>query len=64
MATTTRWKYHVVTVKANAAGQFLGRGVSAERLQAELDQQGMLGWELVQIVHQHTFSQLVFKRPM
>lgn len=64
MATTTRWKYHVVTVKAGAGGLCTGRGVSAERLQSELDQQGMLGWELVQIIHRHAFSQLVFKRPM
>lgn len=64
MATTTRWKYHVVTVKANMAGLWTGRGVSDDRLQNELDQQGMLGWELVQIIHRGTFSQLVFKRPM
>jgi hypothetical protein len=42
----------------------MGRGVSDERLQAELDQQGMLGWELVHIIHHSTFFQLVFKRPM
>lgn len=63
MTTSTRWKYQVVTVKANIGDFWTGR-VSGQRLQTELDQQGMLGWELVQIIQQGASSQLVFKRPM
>jgi hypothetical protein len=64
MATSTRWKYLVVRVKASIRGMLGGMGVSDENLQAELDQQGALGWELVQIIKEPTFCRLVFKRPM
>lgn len=64
MAITDRWKYLVVTIPVPFGRQCTGRGLSDERLQAELDQQGLLGWELVQIVKSNVHSQLVFKRPM
>ena len=64
MAVADRWKYLVVTVPVPFGRQFTGRGVSDERLQAELDQHGQLGWELVQILKDNLHSRLVFKRPM
>lgn len=64
MAATDRWKYLVLTVKASMSGVLSGRGVSDEQLQTQLDQQGMLGWELVQITKDSTFCRLVFKKPM
>jgi len=62
MATTDRWKYLVVTLTASVREIFCS-GVSDERMQAELDQHGMLGWELVQVTRDWTTCRLVFKRP-
>jgi hypothetical protein len=59
MSTTNRWKYQVVTVKAAWTGT-----VSDERLQAELNAQGNVGWELVNAVATTAGIKLVFKRPM
>ena len=64
MATSGRWKYLVVTVKATLGETFTGRGVPDHRLQAELDQQGILGWELVEVVKETHGNRLIFKRPM
>ena len=55
-----RWTYQVIELKPS----FTGR-LTAETLQAELNRQGALGWELVQIVHGgHPLqpARLVFKR--
>jgi hypothetical protein len=64
MATSERWKYLVVTVKASIRGLLSGRGACDARLQAEMDQHGMLGWELVQVIKDPHGSRLVFKKPM
>lgn len=56
-----RWKYQVTLVKAGWVGC-----VGQRKLQEELERQGSLGWELVQILRsQGTWgsAQLVFKRP-
>jgi hypothetical protein len=57
-----RWKYLVVNVKFDWKAS-----LPTDRLQAELDDQGNKGWELVEILHltQSLMSsaQLVFKRP-
>jgi hypothetical protein len=59
MSSTNRWKYQVVTVKAAWTGT-----VSDERLQAELNTQGNVGWELVSAVSTAVGIKLVFKRQM
>ncbi len=41
-----QWKYLVVKVKTGMLGDF-----KAEAMQEELDRQGRLGWELVNVVH-------------
>jgi uncharacterized protein DUF4177 len=57
-----RWKYLVVSVKFDWKAT-----LPNERLQAELDDQGNKGWELVEILHFSnsltTSAQLVFKKP-
>ena len=57
---STRWKYQVVEVKPTLMG-----GFKQEQVQAELDRQGSLGWELVQIVAPAPLAPMlmVFKRP-
>ena len=55
-----RWTYQVVEIKPS----FTGR-VNAEAINAELNRQGGLGWELVQVLHNgHGLhpAKLVFKR--
>ena len=55
-----QWKYLVVEVKTGLMGSF-----KKESLQEELDRQGKLGWELVNVVHATpTISSptLVFKK--
>ncbi|MGE8288551.1 MAG: DUF4177 domain-containing protein [Stenotrophomonas sp.] len=55
-----QWKYLVVEVKTGLMG-----GFRHETLQEELDKQGRLGWELVNVVHATpTISSptLVFKK--
>jgi len=54
-----RWNYQVVEVKPTLLG-----GHKAETLQEELNRQGRLGWELVNIVVPTVASAalLVFKR--
>ncbi len=55
-----QWKYLVVEVKTGLMGSF-----KHEALQEELDKQGRLGWELVNVVHATpTISSptLVFKK--
>ncbi len=55
-----QWKYLVVEVKTGLMGNF-----KKETLQEELDKQGKLGWELVNVVHATpTISSptLVFKK--
>ena len=42
----TQWKYLVVELKTTLMGSF-----KTEALQEELDKQGRLGWELVNVVH-------------
>lgn len=42
----TQWKYLVVELKTTMMGSF-----KTEMLQEELDKQGRLGWELVNVVH-------------
>jgi hypothetical protein len=59
MSTTHRWKYLVVTVKGGWTGI-----VSDDRLQAELNQHGSVGWELINAVTTATGIKLFFKRPM
>ncbi|MBD7921810.1 DUF4177 domain-containing protein [Xanthomonas sp. CFBP 8703] len=44
---TTRWTY--LTVEVNLKPTFLGK-VDAEPIQAELNKQGALGWELVNVI--------------
>lgn len=63
MSTTNRWKYMVVTVKGGWPGALTGT-VADDRLQAELNQHGNVGWELVNAVASGTGIKLVFKRPM
>ena len=60
MASAERWKYLVVSVKPGFFGQ-----LKAETMQAELDQHGAVGWELVSVVAPPATRtpQLVFKRP-
>lgn len=41
-----QWKYLVIEAKTGMWGSF-----KAETLQEELDKQGRLGWELVNVVH-------------
>ena len=43
---STQWKYLVVGLKTTLMGSF-----KTEALQEELDKQGRLGWELVNVVH-------------
>lgn len=43
---SAQWKYLVVELKTSLMGSF-----KAEALQEELDKQGRLGWELVNVVH-------------
>lgn len=55
-----RWTYQVIELKPT----FTGR-ITADTVQAELNRQGALGWELVQVVHSgHALqpARLVFKR--
>jgi len=55
-----QWKYLVIEVKTGLMG-----GFRHEALQEELDKQGRLGWELVNVVHATpTISSptLVFKK--
>lgn len=57
-----RWSYQVVEIKH---GFIIGR-VKADAIQSELNKQGALGWELVQVMHsEHGLhpAQLIFKRP-
>lgn len=57
---TERWKYLVMELKTGLLG-----GIKPQALQEELDRQGKLGWELVNMVHATpTVSSplLVFKR--
>ena len=59
---STQWKYLVVGLKTTLMGSF-----KAETLQEELDKQGRLGWELVNVVHATpTISTptLVFKKAL
>ncbi|WP_313399316.1 DUF4177 domain-containing protein [Stenotrophomonas sp.] len=58
---SSQWKYLVVELKTTLLGSF-----KSETLQEELDKQGRLGWELVNVVHATpTMSPptLIFKRP-
>lgn len=58
---TTRWRYLVVEVKTTLFGSY-----KTDALRDELDRQGKLGWELVNVIHATpTVSSptLVFKRP-
>jgi hypothetical protein len=55
---SNRWKYLVVRLKPT----FIA--VKQETLQAELDRQGALGWELVSLRLQSPGLELVFKRPI
>jgi hypothetical protein len=64
MAASERWKYLVITVKASLGGLLSGRGACDARLQTELDQHGMLGWELVQVIKDPHGSRLIFKKAM
>lgn len=41
-----RWSYQVVEVKTGLMG-----GIKTDVLQEELNKQGKLGWELVNIIH-------------
>ena len=43
---TKQWKYLVVKLETSLMG-----GFKMETLQEELDTQGRLGWELVNVVH-------------
>lgn len=55
-----RWTYQVIELKPG----FMKR-IDAGAIQAELNRQGPLGWELVQVVHSgHGLhpAQLVFKK--
>lgn len=57
---SAQWKYLVVELKTTLMGSF-----KMETLQEELDKQGRLGWELVNVVHATpTISSptLVFKK--
>ena len=55
-----QWKYLVVELKTS-----LMPGFKMETLQEELDKQGRLGWELVNVVHSmpgYSSPTLLFKR--
>ncbi|MCA1714880.1 MAG: DUF4177 domain-containing protein [Gammaproteobacteria bacterium] len=58
----TRWLYKVVEVPRKLFG-----GKQSERVQAELDRQGLQGWELVSVMRGHAgaldSARLYFKRP-
>lgn len=61
-----RWQYNVVEVPSIVRGVLLGKRQTPEGLQAELNRQGQLGWELVQILSSAPVAaplRLVFKRP-
>lgn len=56
-----RWSYQVIEIKP---GFTTGR-ITAEKIQTELNKQGALGWELVQVSHNgHGLhpAKLIFKR--
>ena len=60
MSMNSRWAYLVVEVKTTMMG-----GFKMDALQEELNKQGKLGWELVNVVHAFpTVSSptLIFKR--
>jgi hypothetical protein len=62
MATDSRWKYLVVTIKGGAASLW---NVKDEQLQDDLNQKGMQGWELVQANHNPGKGwRLIYKKPM
>ncbi|HEY5806641.1 MAG TPA: hypothetical protein VIT67_01660 [Povalibacter sp.] len=63
MATDSRWKYLVVTLKAGAASLW---NVKDEQLQEDLNQKGMQGWELIHANHNPGTSgwRLIYKKPM
>ncbi|MEL1265262.1 DUF4177 domain-containing protein [Pseudoxanthomonas putridarboris] len=57
---SNRWSYQVVEMKARMMG-----GIKTDALQEELNKQGKLGWELVNIIHATpsiTSPVLVFKK--
>lgn len=59
---STQWNYLVVELKTTLIGSF-----KAETLQEELDKQGRLGWELVNVVHatpNFSTPTLVFKKAL
>jgi hypothetical protein len=63
MNMSQRWNYHVVEIKP---GFINWTGKTGAQIQAELNKQGALGWELVQVIHSsHALhpTQLIFKRP-
>jgi hypothetical protein len=57
-----RWTYQVVEIKPSLMGR-----VNAESINAELNRQGGLGWELVQVLHNgHGLhpAKLIFKKEL
>ena len=55
-----RWTYQVIELKPGFT-----KRIDAEAIQAELNRQGPLGWELVQVVHTgHGLhpAKLIFKK--
>jgi hypothetical protein len=57
---TKQWKYLVVKLETSLMG-----GFKMETLQEELDTQGRLGWELVNVVHSmpgYSSPTLLFKK--
>jgi hypothetical protein len=61
MNMSQRWSYQLIEIRP---GFTVGR-VKADTIQAELNKQGALGWELVQVIHSgHGLhpAQLIFKR--
>jgi hypothetical protein len=58
-----RWSYQVIEIKPGFIN-WTGR-IAADTIQTELNKQGTLGWELVQVIHSgHGLhpAQLIFKR--
>lgn len=56
-----RWTYQVIEIKPS----FTTGRINAELIQTELNKQGALGWELVQVLHTgHGLhpAKLIFKR--
>ena len=56
-----RWVYHVIEIKLGLLGRF-----KTEKVQEELNRQGMLGWELVNLALSGPLAPAVavFKKPL